>query len=164
MRKASPHFARPRLRLCPTSNGRAVLTAAVLIGVLAATIGGCSSTPTLTGYERVYPEYPNRVETLDIQVFRETKHVTLTNTTATAFGPSTLWLNAWYSRPIDGLAVGETLHLPLASFRDEHGYAFRGGGFFAVEAPERLALTELESVRDDATVYYRLVVVGGEEG
>ena len=136
----------------------------IAMACLTGTMGGCSSTPTPTGYERVYPENPNRVQTLDIQVFRETKHVKLTNTTATAFGPSTLWLNAWYSRPIDGFAVGETLRLPLSSFRDEHSYAFRGGGFFAVEAPERLALAELEVERDGESVYYRLVVVGGEDG
>ena len=46
--------------------------------------------------------------------------------------------------PIDGLAVGQTLRLPLGTFRNEFSEAFRGGGFFAPERPERLVLAELE--------------------
>lgn len=154
--------ATPR-SLVPTRPARS-LCLLMAIGMVSAILTGCHSTPTPTGYERIYPEYPDRVETLDIQVFRQSKHVKLTNTTATAYGPSVLWLNAWYSRPIDGLAVGETLRLPLKSFRDEHAYAFRGGGFFAVEKPERLALAELEIEREGFPVFLRLVVVGGEDG
>ena len=124
---------------------------------------GCSSTPTPVDYARRYPERPNRGVTLDIQVFRGTKHVELTNTTALAFGASTLWLNGWYSRPIDGLAVGQTLRLPLREFRDEYSYAFRGGGFFATEKPERLSSVELETDSDEGRVFYRLIVVGGQD-
>lgn len=123
---------------------------------------GCSSTPTPVDYARSYPERPNRGVTLDIQVFRGASHLELTNTTARAFGASTLWLNGWFSRPIDGLAVGQTLRLPLREFRDEYSYAFRGGGFFATEKPERLASVELETDSDDGRVFYRLIVVGGE--
>src|SRR5690606_1811967 len=70
-----------------------------------------------------------------------------------------MWLNAWYSREIDGLGVGETLRLPLREFKDQYGDSFRGGGFFAPELPERLALAELQIGERMMGV----VVVGGEE-
>jgi hypothetical protein len=86
-----------------------------------------------------------REETLDIQVFRRTQTIELTNTTARRFGPGTLWLNARFARAIDGLDVGQTLVLPLAGFRDEFSDSFRSGGFFATEKPYRLVLAELET-------------------
>jgi hypothetical protein len=133
---------------------------------VAVVLGACASNNPVP-YAREYPESPQRLEVLDIQVFRSAKHIELTNTTAQAFGPSTIWLNMHYSRPIDGLAVGQTLRLPLSSFRNEFSEAFRGGGFFAPEKPERLVLAELEPVAqagDDPEKprFYRLIVVGGE--
>lgn len=133
--------------------------------MLAAGLSGCSSGPRAVEYARAYPAL-KQGETLDIQVFRREKRIELTNTTARAFGPSTLWLNAWFSRPIKSLAVGETLDLPLSEFRDENSEAFRGGGFFAAEAPEKLVLAQLETTDADAKpVLLGLVVVatGGEE-
>lgn len=134
---------------------------------LASALSGCASRPDPVDYARAYPKGVVPSGTADIQIFRSDKHVELTNTTPRAFGPSTLWLNAWYSRPIDGLAVGETLKLPLKDFRDEFGDAFRGGGFFAAERPERLVLAQLETPTpaDPAAAageWVSLVVVGGE--
>jgi hypothetical protein len=124
----------------------------------------CSSTSKPVPYARIYPAEPSRAQTLNIQVFRTTKRLELTNTTARQFGPSRLWLNAWFSRPIDGLNVGQSLDLPLKEFRDEFSGAFRGGGFFATEAPERLVLAELETMdQDGKPEFLRLVVVGGDE-
>lgn len=92
-----------------------------------------------------YPAEAERLGTLDIQVARQGREVTLTNATARSFGPSRLWLNRWFSRKIDSLAIGETLQLPLAEFRDEHGEAMPGGGFFATVAPEPISLAELQT-------------------
>lgn len=134
--------------------------------MLAAGLAACSSAPKAVDYARAYPPALKQSETLDIQVFRREKRIELTNTTARAFGPSTLWLNAWFSRPIKGLAVGETLDLPLSEFRDENSEAFRGGGFFAAEAPEKLVLAQLETTgAEGKPVLFGLVVVatGGEE-
>lgn len=109
-------------------------------------------------YARVYPETLARGEPLDIQVIRGETTLALTNTTSTVFGPCTLWLNSYYSRPLEGLAVGQSLTLPLADFRNEHGEPFRGGGFFATKKPERMVLAQIES---DGTMY-PIVVVRGE--
>lgn len=129
-----------------------------------AVAGGCAGLPAPVHYARPYPtDIPQR-ETLNIQVFRSTFHVEFTNTTARVFGPSTLWLNARFSRPIDGLAVGQTLRLPLKDFRDEYSEAFRAGGFFATEPPERLVLAQLETKKaDDNGALLGLIVVRGQE-
>jgi hypothetical protein len=100
---------------------------------------------------------------LDIQVFKGDTTLKLTNTTATNFGPSTIWLNSYFSRPIDGLAVGETIKLGLSGFRNEHSEAFRSGGFFASEFPERVVLAELETMEQAGKpILLRLIVVGAQ--
>jgi hypothetical protein len=132
------------------------------LGVALAILAGCASGPTAVEYARPYPKDTPREQPLDIQVFRSTRAIELTNTTAHAFGPSTLWLNTRYSRPIEGLAVGQTLRMPLSEFRDRFSDAFRGGGFFAAYKPERLVVAELETApRGQEPVLYRLIVVGG---
>jgi len=113
-------------------------------------LGGCRSAPTPVSYARAFPTDITQKEVLNIQVFRRTTTLEFTNTTAKAFGPSTLWLNMWYSRPIKGLAVGESVSLPLADFRDRYSAKFRGGGFFASEPPEKLVLAQIETARADA--------------
>jgi hypothetical protein len=105
---------------------------------------------------------------IDIQAFRSSKHIELTNTSGRAIGPSILWLNAQYCRAIDGIPVGQSLKLPLIEFRDEFNDAFRGGGFFAPERPERLVLAQIETPSPDTIAegqtpeFIGLVVVGGE--
>ncbi|GIK19235.1 MAG: hypothetical protein DYG93_09945 [Leptolyngbya sp. PLA2] len=128
----------------------------------------CSRVPTaLVGgpvgpYDRPYPATIEPSEQLDVQVARDGPVITLTNTTARSFGPSTLWINRRYSRPIAGFEAGRTITLPLKQFRDEYGDAFRGGGFFATEQPDRVVMAELETTTDNQTVIYGLVVVGGQ--
>ncbi len=110
--------------------------------------------------------YPTQFETLapsNIQLYRSGRSITLTNTTAQNFGPSTLWLNRWFRRDIQGLGVGETLTLSLAGFTDEYGDAFKGGGFFATTAPERIVHAELEIETQSQRVMLPLVVVGQRE-
>lgn len=134
----------------------------------AALVGGCASKPEPVTYARSYPRDVVQGGVLDVQVFRSSKHIELTNTSARAFGPSVIWLNAYFSRPIEGLAVGETLKIPLRDFRDEYQDPFRGGGFFAPEAPERLVLAQIETPAPDSRAegqkpeFIGLVVIGGE--
>lgn len=128
----------------------------LLIAIALLQAAGCAE-PRI-GSGPVYPAAGRRTETLDIHVIRRGTRIELTNTTARAFGPGTLWLNGYWGRRIDGLAVGQTLDLPLDEFRDEYGGAFRGGGFFAREKPDRIVLAELEH----GGVLLGLVVVQGE--
>lgn len=120
---------------------------------------GCSSAPKQIVEGTKYPSAAKHGPSIDIQVFRRETEIEFTNTTARAFGPSTLWLNARFSHPIGGLAVGQSMKIPLRQFKDEYGDAFRGGGFFATERPERLGLAEIQTGND----VLGLVVVGGDE-
>lgn len=118
--------------------------ASLLLVCVACALGACGGTPRIVPGP-VYPASAARTGTVDIQVIRRGSKIQLTNTTARAFGPATLWLNERYARPIDGLAVGQELTLPLGEFLDEFSQKFRAGGFFATQNPERLALAELET-------------------
>lgn len=112
-------------------------------------------------YARPYPTDVPRGRALDIQVRKGDTTLTLTNTTSRAFGKSTIWLNSYFSQPIEGLGVGEEMTLPLSRFRNEFSEKFRGGGFFASEAPEKLVLAEIETPGADGTpVLLGLIVVG----
>lgn len=108
----------------------------------------------------VYPRLMPRTEPSNIQLVRDGKRVRMTNTTARSFGTSRLWLNQWYAARIDGLPVAESVTLTLGDFRDEFGDPFRGGGFFAAEAPEKLVKAELETDLDGERVLIPLIVVG----
>lgn len=132
-----------------------------LAALCVACAAGCSvSPPRPASYARAYPEQAPRSRPLDIQVIQGDTTIRLTNTTARAFGASTLWLNSYYSAPIEGLAVGQTLKLPLSRFKNEHSESFRSGGFFATEPPERVVLAELETASaDGAPVLFGLIVV-----
>ncbi len=128
------------------------LIGAVCLSLLA----GCGETVRQQG--RVYPDGTSE-STLDIQVQREETKIALTNTSAIAFGPSTLWVNASFSRPVKGLGIGQTLTLELSDFIDEHGNRFRAGGFFATRRPHDVVLVEIE---DAEGVRYGLIVTRGE--
>jgi hypothetical protein len=133
------------------------LTAALLA---ASCVAGCRSQPKQIGEGAVYPNAVKRGRTLDIQVFRRETEIEFTNTTARAFPACTLWLNGRFSYRLEhGLAVGQNERLPLRSFKDQFGDPFRGGGFFATEKPERLALAEIQIGEE----MLALVVVGGIE-
>jgi hypothetical protein len=105
---------------------------------------GCSQGPNAQLAGPSYPEI-QQGQTLDIQVVRDVTVVRLTNTTPKSFGPSRLWVNRWYSKPIEKLDVGQTLELSLWDFRDEHGEPFHAGGFFATKRPEPLVQAQLET-------------------
>jgi hypothetical protein len=137
--------------------------ALIFASLSAAVLWGCYTAPTPSPYAKPYPTAAVRdAGTLDIQVVRNAKVIGFTNTTAREFGPSTVWVNRWYSRPIDGLKVGETVSLPLDEFKDVYSDTFRAGGFFAKENPDVVVLCELESTSEGgATTMYGLVVVKG---
>lgn len=137
--------------------------AALCVGASGALCGpGCAGTPPAPG--PLYPAQVRQSRTLDVQVFRSAKHVEMTNTTATSYGVSRVWLNGRYSFPIDGFAAGQSLKLPLKGFVDEHGDVFRGGGFFATEIPERLVLAQLETLGESGDlVLLGFVVVKSED-
>lgn len=124
---------------------------------------GCGGASKAPAYARPYPVYLEQRATLDIQVQQRPRTLTLTNTSAQRFGPSTIWLNKRFARPIGSLGVGESLTLDLSSFSDEFGERFRGGGFFAVREPERLVLAQVETTGfvDEAG---RVSLTGGDAG
>jgi hypothetical protein len=99
----------------------------------------------LADYGTEYPSALKQGKTLDVQVVRRAQRVTMTNTTASEFGPSRLWLNRRFSLPIDGWKIGETLEFGLSSFADEFGERFRPGGFFAAEAPDKIVHAQIET-------------------
>lgn len=135
-------------------------------GLVLVALSGCAGSGGGPG--RPFPagltaDGPDRVE--DVQVVRDSTWITLTNTTARPLPASTLWLNRRFARDIDALPVGQSLSLPLRSFRDEFGTPFRAGGFFATEQPERVVLAELEprpATPDAEPELIGLVVVAGE--
>ncbi len=128
-------------------------------------ISGCASTNEVNAGPQ-YPEGLARIEPLNIHAFRSGTRLQLTNTTGVSFGPGMLWLNGRYGREIDGLAVGQTLRVPLGGFIDEQGRRFGAGGFFAAERPELLALVEMTTSEarldgeGERAVKYGLIVVG----
>lgn len=110
---------------------------------------GCAGSGDLlaakTDYEGAPPSPLPQAEVLNIQAFRNVTDLELTNTTARSFGPGLVWINERYSTPIDGLAIGESLDLPLRLFVDEYGDPFRAGGFFATRDPDPVVLVQLEA-------------------
>jgi len=123
---------------------------------------GCARSAAFTQSDP-YPEHLQKLEPSNIQLYRSGKTIIVTNTTATAFGPSVIWLNQWFAREIEGLAVGQTRELALSSFKDEYGDEFRGGGFFAAKEPDRIVLAELEIDTDTGAALLPLIVVGQRE-
>lgn len=146
------------IRTMKTARTLACVIPSLLVATAIGVSTGCSSGNRSVNYARVYPAVVEKGPTLDVQVVRGETSLTLTNTTAKVFGPCTLWINAYYSKPLDGLAVGQSIRVPLSDLRNEHSEAFRGGGFFATKKPERMVLAQLEH---DGTLY-GLVVVRGE--
>lgn len=124
--------------------------------VFAHGLPGCAGTVTGMANGLEYPDQKKQSRSLDIQAVREGTILTITNTTAHSYPPCTMWINKWYSRPFPGLAVGETIEVPLAEFKDKFGETFRAGGFFALDRPTRVALVQLELAEE----FLGLVVVG----
>lgn len=82
---------------------------------------------------------------MNIQLLRNETEITLTNTSAQEFPACTMWINRQFSRPIEPLGIGQSITLPLASFRNEYAEPFRAGGFFATEKPDEVVQAQLET-------------------
>ena len=116
----------------------------LLVAGLAAMVPACSSVPPVD-YARPYPKELPAGPTFDIQVFRRSKTLDFTNTTASPLGPGTIWLNRRFSLPIKTpIGVGQSVSLPLREFRDEFGNPFREGGFWASDTPDPVVLCQIE--------------------
>lgn len=165
-RQTARHTPPARIRLGLRAAGAGLLGLAGL-GLL---LTGCNALPTglanepVGSYDRPYPFDLPQTETLDIQVIRgpETR-LTMTNTTARSFGPSTMWINGRFSRPIEGFAAGQTLTLDLYDFRDQYGETFRAGGFFATKAPDKVMHAQLETLVDGESRMIGLVMIDQDD-
>lgn len=134
----------------------------MLVGVA---VQGCASAPPEpVAYARAFPAQLVQRETLDVHAFQRPTTLEFTNTTARAFGPTTVWINRWYSAPVDGIAVGQTISVPLKRFRDAESFAFRGGGFFASREPDTITQAQIEVTLPDGTrELLGLIVIGARE-
>jgi hypothetical protein len=151
-----PETHRPDVRLCRRAGGLAL--ACALLGACAG--GG----PKTLVENRPYPQQ-RQAETLDVHVYRRGTTIDITNSTANTLGPGTLWLNMWFSRELEALPPGARVNIHLAEFKDQYGEAFRAGGFWATQAPDRLALAQLELPAGEGTGrLVGLVVVGDATG
>ena len=121
-----------------------------------AALGGCQTVRPDLG--KPYPAELPQAAVLDVQVFREINRLRFTNTSGVSFGPSTIWVNAAYSRPIDGVAIGQRVDLHLGEFRNDYGQAFRAGGFFSTQIPTHVVKAEIVDDRGR----YEMVVVRDE--
>jgi hypothetical protein len=108
-------------------------------------LAGCRSAPTPVEWAAPFPEDGVQRATMDIQVFRRVTTLSLTNSSTRAFGPSKVWVNQQFAKPIEGLAVGQSLELDLREFVNEHSETFRAGGFFAKDQPKKVSLVQLET-------------------
>ena len=144
---------------------RGGLVAAACAGAVVA--GACSSTPrAIPENAPVYPgEAAGQAKILNVQVLRSGPTITFTNTTAGPLGPCRMWLNQRFSRMINKIEVGQTVTLDLYSFVDEFGDEFRGGGFFSMERPDKVVLSQLEVAGADGTASLLglITIAGGED-
>lgn len=116
----------------------------LLVAGVAMVMSACSSVPPVD-YARPYPKELPAGPTFDVQVFRRSKTLDFTNTTASPLGPGTIWLNRRFSLPIKKpIGVGQSVSLPLREFRDEFGDPFREGGFWASDTPDPVVLCQVE--------------------
>jgi hypothetical protein len=111
---------------------------------ICASSAGCQTWSDVP-YAREFPENAVIGQTLAIQIVRDGTEIIITNTTANAIPATTLWLNKWYSRPIDEIRVGETVRFGLREFRDEFSEPFPAGGFWSTGPGVPLVSAHIES-------------------
>ncbi len=124
-------------------HGSGKLVLGGLIGIYGAGVAGCGVFVPVHD-ARAYPDGAVQSRVVDAQAYRDGTDLVVTNTTAERWAAGTVWLNGQFSRKIDGLDLGEAVRLPLGEFRNEHGEAFRAGGFFSTERPDTVVLVQLE--------------------
>jgi len=136
------------------------LGACLLCAVMHGCTGSASSFENPAPYTRAYPDDLRQGDTLDVHVFRDVTRLRLTNTTTRVLGPGTLWINQWYSRPIDAIEPGRSISLRLVEFVDQYGEAMRPGGFFATERPDPVVQVQLEQPAREASAGDEIQLVG----
>ena len=94
---------------------------------------------------RPYPTDLERLEMVDIQVFREGIHLEIVNATAHSYEDVTLWLNRRFALASPPLPAGKTTRIRLWDFYDERGEVFNAGGFFRTRRPTPVRLMEIEA-------------------
>ncbi len=119
-----------------------MLCGAVLLTVAMTGCGDHKLSPSMAG--PAYPFQQHTTDTVAVQVFRDGTQITIVNATATAWGPSRLWLNQRFSRTISGLAAGETRSFDLHTFWDEDGESFPAGGFMSSRQDMPVRLVEID--------------------
>lgn len=122
---------------------RALVRAISLVIACALAPYGCAEKAIENG--PLYPDNLKQARVLDVQVLRDGTEISMTNTAGEALPAGRLWINAWYSRDFPGLAVGESATYSLHDFKDRYGDAFRAGGFFATQRPDRMVQAQIES-------------------
>jgi hypothetical protein len=127
------------------ANSLATVALLAGFGLAGAGLAGCTQQRKEIGDGPVYPGVPQQ-QTLDVQVRREGTRIFVVNTTARALPAGRLWVNQWWARPFDGLGVGQSAEFDLLQFTDRYGKAFRAGGFFGVDIPDRLVQVQLEPI------------------
>ena len=93
---------------------------------------------------RKYPGALDRVEIVDIQVFREGVSLDVVNATVRSYEDVTLWVNRRYAAAIPSIPAGRTTSFSLWEFYDERGEVFNAGGFFRTRRPTPVRLVEIE--------------------
>lgn len=126
-----------------------------MILALTLALAGCAASPRVDS-ARDYPAEKPQTRVENVQVVRHETSIAITNTSATPFGPGTLWINRQFSRTIERFGVGDSISLALSEFKNEHGEPFRAGGFFASERPDSIVQVQFEE--DNSTVGF--VIVG----
>ncbi len=106
-------------------------------------------------YAREFPTNAVIGKTLAIQLIRDGTEIIITNTTANDIPATTLWLNKWFSKPIDEIKVGETVRFGLREFRDEFSEPFPAGGFWSTGPGDPLVSAHIET----GTEFEALIVV-----
>ena len=131
------------------------------VGLAILPVGGCQlfNERLTADPHSPYPEDAKAGPVLDVQVFRDVTTLKFTNTTTKDFGPSVIWLNKRFSLAIAGFASGDSVELDLREFVDEFGDTYRAGGFFSQREPAPVVLVQVETIDNDQTTLYGLVIV-----
>ncbi len=138
------------------------MNAKCLLAAIVIVLSGCASPPLEPG--PAFPEALVQQRTLDIQIRRDVRTISLTNTTAADLPAGRMWLNKWFSREMpDGLGVAQSASFDLGEFVDEFGERFRGGGFFASDDPDDLVLAQYEAENESGDpILLGFVVIDGK--
>ena len=130
-----------------------------LLTALTALVMGCVRArydPALAS--KPYPMDLHRAESIDIQVFRDEDFLEIVNSTPVDYVGVSVWINQRYSKAVGAIGAGETVQLPLWTFRDVRGEVFEAGGLLRTERPTPVRLVEMQ-VADDAPLI-GLITVG----